>query len=84
MFVRSLKFLIIFDYVLHIFVCMWLYNTTPGQIRPESKGNEAGGSIFPKVYNQILNVIFKMFVGGVLPFCRNAVGVFSSTSRLSF
>ena len=58
--------------------------TTPGQSGPGSDGNE--GILHIQLdWNftiRLFSVIFRIIVGGVLPFCRDAVGVFYCSSYI--
>ena len=61
--------------------------TTPGQSEPASDGNKKllrlpQISSITDALPLLFSVISKTLVGGVLPLCRDVVGIFYSTSRL--
>ena len=59
-------------------------STTPSQSGPESNSNEKV-LYFPQSLNiRFFNRISSTLVGWVLPFCRDAISVFYSPSRLSW
>ena len=62
--------------------------TTPGQVEPGSNGKYKGALHSPKLKHywshtiKLFSVITRTLVDGILPLCRDAVGVFCIPNRL--